>query len=85
MNLGKLSKTEIWKFDIEDKDIPYSDVGDIVIGEIKITFTNEKFVKATFPFTGSYTKAQWNLLAQVSKKITEIEKQYQTSHEKDTP
>lgn len=44
-------------------------------GEIVITFKNDKFCTATFPFSGEYTRTGWKLLVEIERKITEIEKE----------
>jgi hypothetical protein len=49
------------EFDIEEK------------GEVRIVFENGKFVSATFPFHGIYSRNQWRILAGITDKIAEIE------------
>lgn len=45
-------------------------------GTITITFRNEKFYEATFPFSGRYTRNGWMILAQINEEIREIEANY---------
>jgi hypothetical protein len=43
-------------------------------GTVTITFENGKFVSASFPFSGQYTRNGWRILAEINNKIEEIEK-----------
>lgn len=45
--------------------------------EIKIVFINFQFSEAVFPFTKSYTRDQWQVLAEIEKLISEIEKKFE--------
>ena len=72
MILSNPIRRETWIFEIQ-QDLQFYPQ---TLGHVEITFTDGKFVKATFPFTGSYSKKQWDLLAQISGKISEIEKYY---------
>ncbi len=48
-------------------------------GKVKIVFENKKFVSASYPFfipiTGTFTRNGWRILAEINKKINDIEKQ----------
>lgn len=44
-------------------------------GKVTITFENGKFLKCSFPFTGTYTREQWAMLAEIEKQIQLIERQ----------
>jgi len=72
MKLGNLIRRETWIFDIQE-DLQYDQKN---IGHVEITFTDGQFVKATFPFENPYRTEEWDLLAQINGKITEIEKYY---------
>lgn len=72
MMLNNLRKTEIWIYDITEP----LEHDDFIMGEVEIYFTNGIFDKCIFPFKGLYDREKWDLLAQLSRKITEIEKQY---------
>jgi hypothetical protein len=42
---------------------------------VTITFQNGEFLKCSFPFTGTYTREQWAMLAEIEKQIQLIERQ----------
>ena len=75
MNLGHLSKTEIWKFEIEEKQIGYKEYCNY--SAIVITFTDNKFIGIKWPFTGCYTLEQLDIIAEAIAKAHEIEKSYE--------
>ena len=72
MQLGKKIKRETWIFPVED-DVAYLKN----LGTIEITFINDKWVKTTYSFSIPYTKEQRDFLAEISGKITEIERQHE--------
>ena len=45
------------------------------IDKVTITFENGKFLKCSFPFTGTYTREQWTMLAMIEMEIQFIERQ----------
>ena len=75
MKLGKMIKTEIWKFDITEP-LQYDDH---IVGEITITFMNGKFVGIDWPFKHRYTLEQLDIIAEAIAKAHEIKKQYSES------
>lgn len=75
MHLENMIKTEIWRFTIR-----YETQSLWVIGTVEITFTDKKFVSATYPMKGLYTENEWDLLAQINGKIKEIKKQYEEGY-----
>ena len=48
---------------------------DLPDDNVHIVFRDRKFHSAKFPFSGTYTKAQWQILAAIYNKIEEIEKE----------
>lgn len=48
-------------------------------GSVLITFEDEEFVKANFPFEEPYTRNQWRILGEIENEITRIEESYQNS------
>lgn len=42
------------------------------IGKVVITFENGKFSKCSFPFSGTYTREQWSMLAEIESEISAI-------------
>ena len=68
----KIEKTEIFIYQI-NKNSMIDGVGIDCGGEIEIVFENDKFSRVQFPFAGSYSRANWKVLAEVEKKISEIE------------
>lgn len=42
-------------------------------GEVTIIFINGKFSEARFPLEGTYSRNGWRILAEIEKRITEIE------------
>jgi hypothetical protein len=43
------------------------------LGKVIITFENGKFSKCSFPFSGTYTREQWSMLAEIESEIHRIE------------
>jgi hypothetical protein len=43
------------------------------IGKVLIVFENGKFSKCSFPFSGTYTREQWSMLAEIESEIHRIE------------
>lgn len=50
-------------------------------GKVKIVFENKKFVSASYPLSGTYSRNGWRILAAINEKINEIEKQLGKSTE----
>ena len=46
------------------------------IGDVEIVFENGKFVSASYPFTGVYTRNGWRILAAINEKIEIIESRF---------
>ena len=44
-------------------------------GKVTIIFQNGKFLNCSFPFTGTYTREQWTMLAMIEREIQLIERQ----------
>ena len=44
---------------------------------IKIVFVNGLFSKCEFPFNGFYSRKEWNILSDINKKISELERGYE--------
>ena len=68
----KIEKTERYIYRINRN----SKVDDILLncaGEVEIVFVNDKFKSVTYPFGGIYSRGEWKVLAEVEKKISEIE------------
>lgn len=42
-------------------------------GSVTIVFQDGKFKKCDYPFRGPYTRAQWNILAQIADQIRALE------------
>jgi len=43
------------------------------IGKVLIVFENGKFSKCSFPFSSTYTREQWSMLAEIESEIRDIE------------
>lgn len=42
-------------------------------GKVVIVFENKKFVSASYPMSGTYTRNGWRILAAINEKIKQIE------------
>ena len=42
-------------------------------GQVKIGFDNKEFVRASCPFSGTYSRNGWRILAAINEKIKQIE------------
>ena len=56
-----------------------SDALNISNRDVILTFENGEFKNCSFPFTGSYTRDHWKILAEIQKEIEKVitEKEYQ--------
>jgi len=72
MYLGKPDKIETWRFPLVEGDWT-----NINKGEVLITFQDGIFQCCHYPFSGLYTREQWDLIHQICHKIEEIEKKYE--------
>jgi len=51
-------------------------------GIVTIVFENGRFVKAEFPFTGSYSRNGWRILSAINNEISQIESELAEKAEK---
>lgn len=67
-----LKTTEVYSFRVNSFGI-HSDFDSSNLNRVEIIFEDGKFSHCNFPFRGTYTRQQWDILGDIADKIKEIE------------